>query len=740
MKLVKKEIEPKSLALDETLFHVANGYIGVRGNFEEGYGPGLETIRGCYANGYYDTVPLSYPEKLCGFPEQAQRIVNLPDFQTMLLFLDGERVGLFDGEALHFERELDMEAGVYARRFTVRTPGGKTVSCEIKRMASFARPELFFTSYTVTSADFDGTAEIVCPIDCDVLNYAAEGDPRVASERVRHIIMKKTETRGCYAGVEVETAVSRLRLAVCSYVDGPADSADDAGRGTRTTVSAKLAPGQSFCAKRYVTVSDARRRPDPAAHAKKVLGESIGAPLFDEQREFLRDFWKRARVELGGCRELQDGLAFNIYSLLQSAGRDSVSSVAAKGLSGEGYEGHFFWDTEIYIFPFFLYTQPEIAKSLLAFRHGTLGGAREHARTMGHAKGALYPWRTISGSECSSYFPSGSAQYHLTGDVAYAFMQYYYATGDTEFFAEKGLEVLVETARLWLDAGSYAGDGKFHIHEVTGPDEYTCCVSDNYYTNRMAANNLRGAAEVYGHLRERGRLPSFFEVSDGELAEFSRAAENMHYPFDEKLGIFAQDASFLSKPVWDIAATPKDKFPLLLHYHPLLLYRHQVCKQADSVLADFLLEDGVPPDAMRSGYEYYEKVTTHDSSLSSCVFGIMASKLGFKEKAYGYFGDAVFTDLRDIHGNAKHGLHAANMGGAWLAVACGFAGLRLKRDGLHFSFSLPDQWESCSFRLAYRGSLIKVDFDRGGHRLALLEGPGTEVFVDGKACRVERPH
>ena len=737
MKLVKNKIDPKTLTLEETLFHVANGYLGVRGNFEEGYAKGLDTIRGCYINGYYDTVPLSYPERLYGFPEHAQRIVNLPDFQAMRLFLDGEEVSLFDGEVLHFERTIDTDEGIYTRSFTVKTPLGKTVTVKIKRLASFARQELFYTSYKVSSVDFGGKIEVVSEINCDVWNFAAKNDPRVASEHIKHIIKKDTKAQGGYACVEVETAMSKLLLALCSKcVAAGAKVLDEVVEtGTKTTVSANISPGESLLVKKYVTASDSRRQKNPPEHAKKVLDECVMADdLFGEQKEFLAKFWKSAKIEIGGCKDLQDGLEFNIYSLLQSTSRDSIAAVAAKGISGEGYEGHYFWDTEIYIFPFFLYTQPEIAKSLLSFRHITLDGAREHAKIMGHTKGALFPWRTISGSECSSYFPSGSAQYHLTGDVAHSFMQYYHATDDLEFFVNKGLEVLLETARLWLDAGSYAADGYFHIHEVTGPDEYTCCVSDNYYTNRTAEHNLRGAIEVHDRLKELGRLP--FEVDIAELELFAKAADSMFYPYDEKLGIHGQDSSFLQKPIWDIESTPKDKFPLLLHYHPLYLYRYQVCKQADAVLADFLFEDDVPPDVMRRGYEYYERVTTHDSSLSSCVFGIMASKLGFKEKAYRYFGEAVFTDLNNTHGNTKDGLHTANLGGTWLAVVCGFAGLRVKRDGLHFKFNLPSKWDSCSFRIRYKKSLLHVKFDKSEWSIELLEGSGVDVLVDGIKCCV----
>jgi len=738
MKLTRTKWDAKSLALDETLFHTANGYLGVRGCFEEGCPEGTATIRGCYINGVYDTVPLSYPERLFGFPEEAQRLVNLPDVQTMRLFLDGEEFSLFGGgDVLAYERVLDTDSGTVSRKIRWKSPKGATVDIEITRVASFVRQELFLTLYSVTSVDFDGEIELISSVDCNVSNFVDASDPRVASERLRHIFPKTAKFSRGVGVVECRTGVSDICIAICQQhcISRDADiNTSVVDSGIETRIKTRLQPTDGFLVEKFTTLSDSRRQENPRTYAREVLADAVATgseELLQEQSDFLADFWRGAKVEINGCSKLQDGMEFNMYQLLQSAGHDSITSVASKGISGEGYEGHYFWDTEIYIFPFFLYTRPQIAKNLLGFRYNTLDGARAHAAIMGHTRGALYPWRTISGSECSSFFPAGSAQYHLTGDVAHAFMQYYYATGDMDFMAAKGLEVLIETARLWLDAGNFGADGKFHIHSVTGPDEYTCCVSDNYYTNRCAQHNLWGAVEIYNLLKDAGRLGQLkIAFDEQELADFTYAADEMFLPYDNDLGIHAQDSSFLQKPVWDLAATPKEKFPLLLHYHPLYLYRYQVCKQADTVLAHFLFEDGVTDDIMRRSYEYYDKITTHDSSLSGCVFGIMASRLGLGEKAYEYFVDTVCGDLDNIHGNTRDGLHVANLGGAWLAVVCGFAGLRLRNDGLYFRFTLPREWDAYSFHVRYRGSLLKVTVNRQGGGVELISGAAVPVIIE----------
>ena len=363
-----------------------------------------------------------------------------------------------------------------------------------------------------------------------------------------------------------------------------------------------------------------------------------------------------------------------------------------------------------------------------------MDAARENARILGHKKGALYPWRTISGSECSAYFPSGTAQYHINADIAYMFVQYYFVTGDLDFVENKAAEVLFETARLWMDTGHYVGDS-FRIDAVTGPDEYTCVVNNNYYTNCMAKYNLKWAAKFYELLKDNNRLDSLadrLEVTEEEVREWQEASEKMYLPYDEKLDINPQDDSFLSKAVWDFENTPKDHYPLLLHYHPLYIYRYQVCKQADTVLAHFLLEDEQKLSTIKNSYEYYEKITTHDSSLSTCIFSIVASKLGDIKKAYDYFMQTTRLDLDNVHHNTKDGIHTANMGGTYMGMVYGFAGLRIKEQGIFFNPIIPEQWESYEFKICYQERTIKVHISKNQCNFTLLEGKELKINVYGK--------
>ena len=447
-----------------------------------------------------------------------------------------------------------------------------------------------------------------------------------------------------------------------------------------------------------------------------------------------------AKASISGDNVLNTSLSFSMYSLLMSAGRDGVGNISSKGLSGEGYEGHYFWDTEVYMFPFFLLTNPEIARALLMSRARMLPGAKAHAREMGHPQGALYAWRTITGTECSSYFPSGSAQYHINADIAHAFLSFWRVTDDLDFMAGHGLEVLVETARLWLDAGHFSG-GQFRIDNVTGPDEYTCIVNNNYYTNKAAQHHLRGVCQLARALQDQGKFhaPERLGLTQEELEQFQEAADRMFLPFDEALGICSQDDSFLGKKRLDLSRIPRENFPLLMHYHPLFLYRHQVLKQADTVLSHFLFEEGEPEEAIRQSYHYYEAITTHDSSLSPCVHAMMAARIGETAKALAYYESVAALDLMDTHKNTADGIHAANMGGCWMGLVYGFAGLRIGENSLRFRPTLPESWQSYRFRFRWRGSLAEAAVDEKGIRFTLLDGPAFALSVDGKQVDIAGP-
>lgn len=747
----RQALDNNTLSLEETLFHSANGYLGIRGAFEEGYPQRYTSVRGAYINGVYDIIPMPQAEPLSGLATKKQTLVNVADVQDLRLYVDGELCTPFGGEQLESVRTLDMKRGVVTRDLLWRSPAGRIVRVEITRMVSFVRPPLFLLTYRMTT---DGPCDLtlVASHRADVHNFADPGDPRVASESMKHIIVDEVDIGEAKGGFR-STIVTHASKSGISIVTSLHDSLDvqlddvvtdltDEYVTRRISFRSESGRPVTFC--RHAVFTDSRRYPLPACAGTDILDSAVDAgagSLFHEQAAYLSEFWKDLDFEIEGDDRLSQGLAFNVFQLLQSVGKDGLSHLSAKGLSGEGYEGHYFWDTEMYVQPLFTLTRPELSRQLLAYRYSILPQARENARALGHRRGALYPWRTISGEECSGFFPAGTAQYHIDGAIAYAVVMYYLVTGDDDFMSEMGLEILLEIARLWYDLGTYH-DGGFQLHCVTGPDEYTCVVNNNYYTNISAKYDLRWAVKFFQDFDHRGlagKARQATGITEGELTAFSKAAEAMYLPYDERLDITPQDDSFLSKKVWDLSATPAGDFPLLMHYHPLTLYRYQVCKQADTVLAHFLYDAEVPSSTMLNSFRYYERLTTHDSSLSTCIFSIMASRLGLLEEAYTYFGDSVEIDINNTHGNTKDGIHTANMGGSYLSILFGFAGLRVRDDGFYLSPSTPAAWKGYRFHLKLRGNILKVHVDRAQVLLGFEEPPAKEclrLFLYGEPIEV----
>lgn len=722
----------EAFACLETLYHNANGYLGVRNAPEEGSAPG--SIRGTYLNGFYELMDITYGEKLYGFPETKQVLVNVPDAQTLTIEANGQRYSMFDEAAADRLQTLDIEQGI-----TRRESKWNGLKITFTRMVSFVLPNVFALRLTLASESYSGPVRLCSSLNGDVRNHAAQGDPRVAAEPLRCLRVLETGVKDDAAWLKAETLRSQLQLSCCvaHSCDLPCKWEQE-GALLSAAFEGELQPGQTIELVKYAVYTDSMRTDDLLDDGWRILDEArkLGfSGLASRQHDAMQALIRDGFIRLDAPGPLAQALDYDLFELIQSTGWDGVSNVAAKGISGEGYEGHTFWDSEIYVFPFFLWTQPQVARGMLTYRYALLDRARANARTMGMSTGALYPWRTINGDECSAFFPAGTAQYHINGDIAYAFMQYWHVTGDAQFMAEMGAEVLVETARAWMELGHMADDG-FRIDCVTGPDEYTCLVNNNFYTNAVAQANLRGAAEVVRELEKRGMAENVRAktgVTDEELQAFSEAARRMYLPCDPVLGISPQDDSFLQKKKLDWRSLPREQFPLLLHYHPLYLYRHQVCKQADTVLAHLLFPDTADEETICRSYQYYDEVTTHDSSLSLCVFAIMAARLGMMERAKEGFAGAVTLDLLDTHGNTKDGLHTASMGGAYLALLRGFAGIRADADGLQIDPVLPDGWNGYEIPFAYHGRRLLCSTHAGKEpEVRLLSGEPLALCWRGK--------
>ncbi|MCJ8010297.1 beta-phosphoglucomutase [Paenibacillus sp. KQZ6P-2] len=738
--LAEEAYDDENNQRSESVFALGNGYIGMRGNFEEGYhGVKGNSVTGNYVNGFYDAKPIVYPEGAYGYPSRNQSMLNVTNAQCIELSVGEDPFHLNTGRVISFKRELDMTRGFLWRQVEWESPSGGHVRLNFHRIVSLEYKHLAAIQVEIESINYTGDISFHSFMDGKIAEAEVTDDPRLGSgggepslilEQLEHqgeLAVLKQHTR--HTGFKLLTAISHQLAGTTAFES--VNTKDGEKIGTEFTL--KLAPGEKVTLTKFISYHTSKNEAGQELEKQTAethhMASGLGFnKLLSGQEAYLESFWQHADVEIEGDPALQQGIRFNAFQLLQSVGRDGKTNIGAKGLTGEGYEGHYFWDTEMYMMPFFTYTQPDIARALMDFRYATLDKARSRAEVMSQ-KGALYPWRTIDGEENSAYFPAGTAQMHINADVAYAIKQYVQATGDEEFLVNKGAEILFETSRFWVDLGHYneAKGGAFCIDDVTGPDEYTAIVNNNTYTNLMVQSQLNYAWETaqllhWDYPEAYERIRKAIGLTEEEIEDWREAASRMFVPYDEQLGIYAQDDTFLSKKKWDFENTPEDKYPLLLHYHPLVIYRHQVLKQADTVMALFLLSEKFTLEEKIRNYQYYEPLTTHDSSLSPCIHSIVSAEIGDLEGAYAYFDRTVRMDLDDINRNAKDGLHTAAMAGSWMSIVNGFAGMRLTDGSLSFSPALPAQWESCSFRVMYQGQLLKVCMGRSETSYTLLEG------------------
>ena len=738
--LVNYPLDRYHLNLNEVLFHNANGYIGIRYDFEEGYPEEYNLTPSQNINGFYDYAILPQAEKLYGLADEKQSILNIANTQTIKISWAGEYFSMFSGTLLESKLSMDMDRGLTLRQVKWRSESGKEIALRVTRMTSFHQLPLFTIEYEVEPLNFSAPLVIESIHDGAVLNYVNPADPRIADECIQYLTPVSCEIKDGASYITSRTSSSGLELCTCVKNQLFNEHQQEFIVNNDEAVckyEIKAQAGKKIRLVKYAVFCDSIRYPNCKQQAELEIKQALSMPLeylYQKQTDYLSAFWHNCMVEIQGDIALNNAIHFNLYQLIQSVGKDPYSNIAPKGLSGDGYEGHYFWDSEMFIHPFFTITNPSISRALIQYRYATLDMARENARIMGHKKGALYPWRTIMGRESSGFFPAGSAQYHINGDVAYSIIAYYLVTKDIAFIAQAGAEIIWETARLWLDVGNFH-KGQFHINGVTGPDEYTCIVNNNYYTNVLAQYHLNWAVKFY-YLLESSQclreLEAKIQIELWEIKEFQQAAENMYLPYDQNLKINPQDDSFLQKKVWDLDSIPKDNFPLLLYYHPLHLYRHQICKQADTVMAHFILEDAQSEETMLNSFKYYDKITTHDSSLSPCVYSIMAARLGMEDLAFNYFKTTARLDLDNMHKNTPDGIHTANMGGSYMAIVYGFGGFRLKEKGISFAPIIPQPWTAYSFKICFEDSRILVHVNKQQCIFTLECGSEKNILVYGK--------
>lgn len=756
--LVEEQFKEEFLARTESLFTIGNGYLGMRGFFCERKPAHHPAV---FINGFYELSPIHYGEDAYGFARYNQTMLDLPDCRFTEVFIDGEQVCMSSDRIEGYKRDLDMRSGVLTRRFVWTGSNGQRAVVQWETLISFVHRHIGMLRLTIRT-DNDARINVRSAIAMPASRPVAILDPRAGSALTdTSLICLESEILNQHPlgfGSSFKTVESGLHLN-CGAMHTCLQNSQTVGmlEGTPSLpVLSFTMQGRSFDLEKcfYYYTSGRPGEQLPLQFSSKNLDEACGfcwEDLVKEQRAHLDAYWKACDVEIADNESLQQALRFNLFQLHQSAGTDGMSSLAAKGLTGSGYEGHYFWDTEIYGMPFFSHTQPQTARALLRYRISLLDRARDRARELSQ-KGALFPWRTINGLEASAYFPAGTAQYHINADIAYSLLQYVSITGDESILLEGGAEVIFETARLWYDLGFFNlhKGGLFCINEVTGPDEYSALVNNNCYTNAMARYHLEEACEMASHLKN--IYPAYWEqlshtlnLEEEELAGWKKAAQLMYIPYDRELGIHPQDDGFFDRPLWDEQKKGPVMHPMLLYYHPLVIYRYRLIKQADTVLALFLLHDRFPWHERKRDFDLYEPLTTKDSSLSACIQGIVALDCGYNDLGLQYCRETALMDIEDIHHNTKDGLHTAAMAGSWMAMVYGIAGYRLIDGVPSFRPSLPRSWSLLRFRLCFHDVDLQVSI-QSDKTTYVVNGGSMEIrhrsqslSIDKSACVLTKP-
>ncbi|MFD5627635.1 glycoside hydrolase family 65 protein [Streptomyces sp. NPDC127072] len=733
------------LPQSESVFALSNGHVGWRGNLDEGEPHGLP---GSYLNGVHEVHPLPYAEAGYGYPESGQTVINVTNGKMIRLLVDDEPFDLRYGRLRSHQRVLDLRTGLLTRTCEWTSPAGDTVRVRSTRLVSFTQRAIAAVSYEVEAVDSRVRVVVQSELVANEQLPSRNGDPRAAivlesplegEEHFAEDGRLKLVHRTRHSGLRVATAADHV-------VTGPeptSTSSESSSDVARLTVTSVLDPGQKLQVEKLVSYgwSSTRSLPALRAQADAALASAQHGGwqgLVDEQRAYLDDFWARADVEVDGDEEIQQAVRFALFHVLQAGARAEQRAIPAKGLTGSGYDGHAFWDTETFVLPLLTYTAPGAVAEALRWRQNTLPAARERATQLG-LRGAAFPWRTIAGEEGSAYWPAGTAAFHVNADIADAVVHYTAVTGDKRFERDTGVELLVETARLWRSLGHHDHQGNFHIDGVTGPDEYSAVADDNVYTNLMARTNLVAAADaVERHPRQAAALG----VDDEESAAWRDAAGAMHIPYNHELGVHEQHAGFTAYQRWDFASTRPDQYPLMLHFPYFDIYRKQVVKQADLVLAMYKCSPYFDDEHKARNFAYYEPITVRDSSLSACCQAVIAAEAGHPGLAYDYLVEAALMDLRDLENNTRDGLHIASLAGTWMALVAGFGGLRHHGGTLEFKPRLPERFHRLAFNLELLGRRLRVEIGPASATYTILSGEPLEIrhYRETVTVDADKPH
>jgi len=727
----------ESNSVNETIFTIANGYIGIRGFFEEGfYGIPMHTMRTTMINGIYEYFPYHHIWCRPGFPSRYHSILNQTDPLDLKVYVDGEKV-ILGPQVSDYSRTLYMKSGEVIRKFAFKTAQGKEVKLAFHRFCSQTERYLAFMKLDVESSEkidlrlVSTLASIVSKTD------SAKAEIGGATCDPYHFREVKRDENKMIVGYDTNTSGFEVTCGINETIDPSFEKRTEDTEDTLVSVYENHSFSGSFSYERdicFTTNREFKNHVEVAIeklNSAKALGYDAS---LEETRKKWSEFWRLSGVEITKDDAISQGIHFSMFHIYQSTGKDGITNISANGLTGTGYSGHTFWDTEIFMMPMYIYTDPSIAKELLMYRYNILPNAKKRAKEM-DGVGALYAWNSINGEECGHVFEAVTAQYHIDDDIYYAIQGYFYATGDEQFMVDYGIEMLFEMSKFMAHRGSFIANkgGKFCLNVVCGPDEYNPIVDNNLFTNDLAKRMFEFSLTMRDLLKEKypqklAELKDKCEIDDDEFALWDKAAKKMYMAYSSKLGMYMQDDNFIHKDPIDVDSIPVEKLPLLTHLHPLNLWRYQVCKQADIVLLTFLRSQDFTLHMRKKIFDYYEPKTIHDSSLSAGIHSIVACDIGYGSEAYGYLKQSCRMDLDNVNRNTYFGIHAACMGTSWMMIVNGYGGLRVYDNVLHFKPYCDPKWKSIAFNVLFHGSLLRTEIFKDKVIYSLLSGDPLTFF------------
>jgi len=748
--IIEEGFDPQMQEASESIFSLGNGKMGQRANFEEHYSG--ESLQGSYLAGVY------YPDKTRvgwwknGYPEYFAKVLNAPNWIGIDVEIDGEQLDLHTCELKEFRREQNMRQGYLERTFTVLIKG-KILNIAVRRFLSMKREEVGAIRYGIKSLDYSGRISFTPYIDGNVVNRDSN-----YNEHFWEIEESEATAGSGYLVAKTRKSgfVTCMTMAYELYLNyDPVDplvelinNSDFVGN----TVMKEIAAGDELVFYKYASVlSSLNHHPSQMKWiGKEILSEArnIGFNgLFEEHARIWENNWAHSDIVIEGDTAAQQGIRFNIFQINQTyTGKDDRLNIGPKGFTGEKYGGSTYWDTEAYMLPFYLSTaNSEVARNLLTYRYKHLDKAIENAEILGFKDGAaLYPMVTMNGEECHNEWEITFEEIHRNGAISFAIYNYILYTGDSNYLAEYGLEVLIGISRFWSQRVSWSAEKeKYVLLGVTGPNEYENNVDNNWYTNRMAGWTLKYTLECLEYVSKSNAKAykrivrgSGFEY-DKETKVWQEIIEKLYYPFNEAAGVFLQQDGFMDKE--QIMATDLDpaERPINQNWSWDRILRSCFIKQADVLQGIYLFEDEYDAETIQRNFDFYEPRTVHESSLSPCVHSILACRIARIDKAYEMYLRTSRLDLDDYNNEVAEGLHITSMGGTWMSVVYGFGGMKIREGLLSFEPMLPEKWNALSFKILYRERTLKVSIEKKRVSIENLEGHGLELYLMGSKLNLE---